>query len=273
MLPENAPVSTQPGVTSLVGTAHFLMVTLDTLRYDVAQTVWRKGGVPTLQRYLGPCGWERRHTPGSFTFAAHQAFLSGFLPTPTSPGPHPRLFASTFEGSQTAVSSTFVFEEATLPEAFSARGYRTLCIGGTGFFNRRTALGRVLPDLFEEALWEERFGVTCKESPFHQVEAALQYLSSSSEPVFMLLNIAAIHQPNWFYGASRGPDTLETHAAALRQTDKALEPLFDYLGRGAAPAYCIVCSDHGTAYGEDGYWGHRLAHPVVWDVPYVEFVL
>ena len=34
-----------------------------------------------------------------------------------------------------------------------------------------------------------------------------------------------------------------------------------------------MCSDHGTAYGEDGYWGHRLSHPVVWTVPYAEFAL
>ena len=35
----------------------------------------------------------------------------------------------------------------------------------------------------------------------------------------------------------------------------------------------VICSDHGTAYGEDGYTGHRLAHPVVWEVPYAEFIL
>ena len=40
-----------------------------------------------------------------------------------------------------------------------------------------------------------------------------------------------------------------------------------------APLLAIVCSDHGTLYGEDGYTGHRLAHPVVWEVPYAEFVL
>ena len=34
-----------------------------------------------------------------------------------------------------------------------------------------------------------------------------------------------------------------------------------------------MCSDHGTAYGEEGYYGHRVAHPVVWTVPYAEFVL
>lgn len=31
--------------------------------------------------------------------------------------------------------------------------------------------------------------------------------------------------------------------------------------------------DRGTAYGEDDYRGHRLSHPVVWNVPYGEFVL
>lgn len=36
--------------------------------------------------------WERRPTPVSFTYAAHQAFFAGFLPTPDRAGKHPRLF-------------------------------------------------------------------------------------------------------------------------------------------------------------------------------------
>jgi hypothetical protein len=43
--------------------------------------------------------------------------------------------------------------------------------------------------------------------------------------------------------------------------------------RGRGRWLGIVCSDHGTAYGEDGYHGHRHAHPVIWTVPYGEFVL
>jgi len=43
--------------------------------------------------------------------------------------------------------------------------------------------------------------------------------------------------------------------------------------RKRAPTFAIVCSDHGTAYGEDGYRGHRLAHEVVWTVPYAEILL
>ncbi|RYZ80354.1 MAG: metalloenzyme domain-containing protein, partial [Proteobacteria bacterium] len=35
----------------------------------------------------------------------------------------------------------------------------------------------------------------------------------------------------------------------------------------------VICSDHGTTYGEDGFHGHRVAHPQVWNVPYAEFVL
>ena len=37
--------------------------------------------------------------------------------------------------------------------------------------------------------------------------------------------------------------------------------------------FAIACSDHGTLYGEDGYVGHRVAHPIVSTVPYAEAIL
>jgi len=58
----------------------------------------------------------------------------------------------------------------------------------------------------------------------------------------------------------------------LAYVDQHLPMLIDALRR-RAPLTCILCSDHGTAYGEDGYWGHRVSHPVVWTVPYAEFAL
>lgn len=72
----------------LIGSHDLLFVTLDTLRYDVAAELAETGRTPNLARAL-PGGWERRHSPASFTYAAHQAFFAGFLPTPTTPGPHP----------------------------------------------------------------------------------------------------------------------------------------------------------------------------------------
>jgi len=94
----------------------------------------------------------------------------------------------------------------------------------------------------------------------------LSVAAAGSTRVFLFINIAAIHQPNWFYGAQQGPDTLATQTAALVAVDQALQPLFQYL-KQRAPTFAIVCSDHGHAYGEDGYFGHRLGHEVVWTVP------
>ncbi len=53
--------------------------------------------------------------------------------------------------------------------------------------------------------------------------------------------------------------------------ERVTEEVHKILASGSALA--ILCSDHGTAYGEDGFRGHRLAHPTVWTVPYAEFVL
>jgi len=257
----------------LVGNADILFVTLDTLRYDAAQLAWEAGRLKTLAPYLGNRGWEKRHSPGNFTYAAHHAFFAGFLPTPPRQGPHPRLFAAEFAGSLSTVESTFLFKEATLPQALAARNYHTICIGGTGFFNQRNELARVLPGLFAEAHWTPDLGVTCPKSAENQVAEAIRSVDAVVDRrVFLFMNISAIHQPNWFYGGVEGSDCLETHTSALVAVDKALQPLFRRL-KERAPTFAIVCSDHGTAYGEEGYFGHRLAHEVVWTVPYAEFML
>lgn len=257
----------------LIGKADILFITLDTLRYDAAQQAWQEGRLKTLQPYLGPRGWEKRHTPGNFTYAAHHAFFAGFLPTPVRAGPHPRLFAARFTGSVSTVEGTFVFEEPTLPQALCTRKYRTICIGGTGFFNQQNELARVLPGLFAEAHWNPELGVACRNSAENQIAQAIRSIDAAGDQrVFLFINISAIHQPNWFYGADHGPDTLATHTAALVAVDRALPPLLRCLSR-RAPTFVILCSDHGTAYGEDGYSGHRLGHEVVWNVPYSEFML
>ena len=257
----------------LIGQADLLFITLDTLRYDAAQSAWKAGRLPTLSPYLGRDGWQKRHTPGSFTYAAHHAFFAGFLPTPAGNGPHPRLFAAEFAGSLSAVDSTFVFHEPTLPQALTARGYHTICIGGTGFFNQQNELARVLPGLFAETHWRPELGVACRTSETNQVIQAIRSVQDvGSKRVFLFINIASIHLPMWFYGADSGPDTLATHTAALAAVDRALQPLFQFL-RQRAPTFAIVCSDHGHCYGEDGFCGHRLGHEVVWTVPYAEFML
>src|SRR5918912_1267657 len=95
--------------SALVGTHDILLMTLDTLRYDVARDTLAAGRTPNLAAVLPSGQWEMRHSPGSFTYAAHHAFFAGFLPTPVGPGPHPRLFAARFPGSETTTPQTYVF--------------------------------------------------------------------------------------------------------------------------------------------------------------------
>lgn len=260
----------------LIGTHDVLFVTLDTLRYDVAVSALERGLTPHLKSLLPECCWERRHTPGNFTFAAHQAFFAGFLPTPAEPGRQkaPRLFAAAFPGSETTSPETCVFETPDIVSGLAARGYHTICIGGVGFFNQLTPLGCVLPGLFAESHWSPKLGVTDPDSTANQVQCALEAISqrSPSERLFLFLNVSALHQPNCLYVDGAESDSPETMASALAYVDSQLPPLFESL-QDRAPVLCIVCSDHGTAYGEDGYSGHRLSHPSVWDVPYAESVL
>lgn len=261
-----------PDMNRVVGTHDIVLITLDTLRYDVAQQAFLRGELPVLSRHLPPAGWERRHTPGSFTYAAHHAFFAGYLPTPAEPGRHPRLFATAFRGSETTARTTFVFEESNLPQGLAARGYHTVCIGGVGFFNKQNALGEVLPGMFAESHWSPAMGVGQRRSAERQVALAIERLGASSQRVFLFINVSAIHTPNRMHLPGQAEDSIATHAAALRNVDEALGPLFGALA-ARGPTFAIVCSDHGTAYGDDGFTGHRLAHDCVWTVPYAHFFL
>jgi hypothetical protein len=257
----------------IVGAYDILFVTLDTLRYDVATACFDRLELPNLSQVLPPNGWERRHTPGSFTYSAHQSFFAGFLPTPETPGLHPRLFAGRFEGSETTTADTYVYDAPTWVADLSSRGYLTICIGGVGFFNKKSALSRVLPEMFEISHWSEDMSVTSRTSTERQFALAASMLDDipKERRALTFINVSAIHQPNCIF-SNATEDSCETQAAALRYVDACLPTLLNAC-RCRGPTFCIFCSDHGTAYGEDGYTGHRLAHPVVWTVPYAEFIL
>jgi predicted AlkP superfamily pyrophosphatase or phosphodiesterase len=266
-------------MNTIVGTHDLALITLDTLRYDVAADELAAGRTPNLAALLargsGGPGWERRHSPGTFTYAAHAAFFAGFLPTPARPGPHLRPLALGFDGSESIGPGTCVLDGATIVEGLAARGYHTLCVGGTGFFNQQNPLGRVLPGLFAERHWHPGLGVTEPRSFENQIGVVEESLArvASGRRAFTFVNVAALHQPNHFYlPGGAATDTLASHAAALRHVDAHLPRLVRALTRGA-PVFVIVCSDHGTLYGEDGYSGHRVAHPLVTTVPYAEIVV
>ncbi|MDJ0733184.1 MAG: STM4013/SEN3800 family hydrolase [Nostocaceae cyanobacterium] len=261
-------------INQIIKTHDILFITFDTLRYDVAKELLAQKRTPNLASVLPQSGWEIRHSPGNFTYAAHQAFFAGFLPTPITPGIHPRPFALQFQGSTTIGENTCLLQGENIVKGLAAKGYHTVCIGGVGFFNKLNPLSNVIPSMFAQSYWSRELGVTNPQSTEYQVNLAREILHKTpkNQRLFLFINISALHQPNFFYLPGAKTDTIESHAAALEYVDSQLGKLWNAL-RQRANTYCILCSDHGTTYGEDGYTGHRLSHPLVWTVPYAEFVL
>ena len=251
--------------------ANVLFLVLDALRYDAAQHLFLQGQLPNFSNYLPSTGWEKRYSPASFTYPAHQAFFAGFLPTKVDQAVTPRHFAAEFQGSVSTTDQTYLFQEADIITALNKIGYRTACIGGVGFFNKQTAVSKILPDLFQESFWSPALGVTEPDSTQNQFGLAVQWLQSIDSPFFLYINVSAIHQPNCHY-RNTTTDSLESHQAALEYVDQQLPLLMDAI-QAKAPVCCFICSDHGTAYGEEGHWGHRNGHNTVMEVPYLDFLL
>jgi arylsulfatase A-like enzyme len=262
-------------MNQFAGRGDILLMTLDSLRWDAAERALAEGLAPNLAALLPGGRWEKRHAPGSFTYASHQAMFAGFFPTPARPGKHPRPFALRFAGSETTAEGTLALDAPNIVEGLAGLGYRTACVGGVGFFNKRNQLGRVLPGMFQESWWEPRLGVAEKRSAEFQFELAAEIIARTppDKRLFLFVNVSAIHQPNRFYMEGAAEDSPETHLAALAYVDSELPRLLGAMRRRGCAWFCAVGSDHGEAYGEDGFQGHRLGHPAVWEVPWAEFLL
>lgn len=254
----------------LVGSHDIVLVTLDSLRHDVAAAARAAGRTPCLDAVLP--AWEQRESPATFTLPAHQAFLAGFLPSPAGSARPPRMFGARFEGAVGVRPGSFVFDESSLPSALAARGYHTACVGGVGFFSGRGALGSLLPALFAEHRWSPASGPASAVSAAVVVDHALGVIDeiASSTRLFLLVNVATTHAPTHLHLPGAGRDSVDTQAAALAAADAHLGRLFEGLRR---PTLLIVCADHGDCFGEDGRHGHGIAHPLVLTVPYAEVVL
>lgn len=257
-------------MTPEIGTSDLLLITFDALRFDVAEQAMAAGQTPFLSELIRQ--WEPRHSPGSFTYAAHAAFFAGFWPTPLTPGPHARPFALRFAGSRSIDRQACVFDADNIVSGLSQRGYHTVCIGGVGYFNHLNPLGRVFPSLFEESYWQPEFGVSELHSTREQVRRAVTVINAASavRPLFVFLNVSALHSPTHMYVPGAKTNSVETQRAALAYVDRHLPPLFESLQRRGRGGRAYLMSDHGTLFGEDGYVGHRVGHPLVWTVPYAE---
>jgi hypothetical protein len=251
---------------------NILFVTLDSLRYDVARSAYDDGLTPHLAALLPEGGWERRTTPGTFTLPAHMAFFSGFLPKLPQPLQPPRLWECRPPAFKTVPPQTFVFDASNLLNGLAGHRYRTVCVGGVTYFSRETPLGSVLPDLFHEDHWRPEFCSPEIDSTNHQVEQALEIAQTydGRRPLYLFVNVSATHVPHGHY-LGESTNSFTSQRAALAYADRHLARLITQL-TAHRRWLIIMCADHGDAFGEDGYHGRGIAHPVVMNVPYTEMV-
>lgn len=264
-------------MNQVVGSHDILFLCLDTLRYDVAKQEEELGNTPVLNQY-GP--WVACQAPGNFTYPSHHAMFSGFLPCELETKSiferkNMLFFPKNIGLGKKGPEGAFVFEGSTFVEGLQKVGYETWCVGGVAFFDKRSDIGSVFPSMFEKSFWYPAFGCAVKESTANQVDFIVKKLATAEKekPLFLYVNIDAIHYPNACYVEGEKKDSVKTHAAALRYVDGQLERLFDAWKQLRKPTFVICTSDHGTCYGEDGYEFHGISHPIVNTIPYKQFFL
>ncbi len=260
----------------IVGSHDILFICLDTLRYDAAVCEEQAGGTPALDWY-GP--WRKCQAPGNFTYPSHHAMFAGFLPAAyetTRLADRELLFFPKHIGLGRKVpEGAFGFSGSTIVEGLAGVGYDTWCVGGVAFFDKRSDMGKVFPGYFQKSYWNPSFAPPVKDSTKNQVDLILKKIAAAekSPPIFLYLNVDAIHYPNHFYLEGAKKDSLKSHRAALRYVDGELGRLFAGWKELRGQTFVICCSDHGTCYGEEGCWSHGINHPAVLTVPYKHFVL
>lgn len=263
-------------MNEIAGSHNILFVCIDSLRFDVAYEEQENGGTPVLNSYGR---WRKCHAPGNFTYPSHQAMFAGFLPIDCEISEMKKretlFFSEDIGMGRKAPEGAFLFSRPTWVEELADIGYKTYCIGGLSFFDKRTALGNVFPALFQHSYWNPSFGCKVQDSAKNQVDFALKNILGKSSPdgkIMMYINISALHYPNYFYADCGKKDSKEAHRMALRYVDSQLERLFNGFA-GIGDTFVICCSDHGTCYGEDGIWYHGINHPVINTVPYKHFII
>ena len=274
----------------LPGARNFVLVILDSLRYDT----WLAAKPKSLAA-LGEV--ERRWSYASWTAPSHYNLLMGLLPH-TSPA---RVYASEYYKQdflryRERLGAPDIEFKKLLPSIFlptylkRTLGYRTHARVSMPVLNKYTAINRDF-DSYELM-------------PTHNDMAGMISGMTFDEerPSFWLLNVGETHYPYarpgedtsdlphlpGVHGVFKRLDEIrggngeaaeffseaglrslhERQVAVLEYLDAVFEQLLERL---PPSTWLIVTSDHGELFGEDGYFGHGpIAHDKVLEVPFVE---
>lgn len=250
----------------------FLFITLDSLRYDTAAGAMAAGTTPAFKQLIGR--WQQRQTSATYTLPAHVAMFSGSMPRPPrgddrNVDTEPRMFAlSTSWSRYKGRNIRYFFDDAeNVPKGFESKGYRTIGVGGVGWFSNQVKASSFWQGrYFQRFLYKPSYGednARAFEEQIADLGEALRRLGHGRN--FVFLNVSSTHRP---YCNGDGTHSVKAQRMCLEYVDRHLGKLLDLFPRGAVG---VVCGDHGDCMGEDGLWGHNVVHEQVMNVPYAEF--
>jgi hypothetical protein len=252
----------------------FLFITLDSLRYDTAALALAAGETPHFRSLVGE--WERRQVAATYTLPSHVSMFAGMMPRPvagddTTVNKEARLFAlSTSWQRYRGRNIRYFFDDApNVPRGFQTKGYHTIGVGGVGWFSSEVQASSFWKgQYFQHFLYKPTYGEDhpgAFEEQITDLKAQLAALPAGRR--FVFLNVSSTHRP---YTNGDGTLSVAAQRMCLRYVDTHLPKLLSLMAPGTVG---VVCGDHGDCMGEDGLWGHNVAHPKVFEVPYGEFQL
>ncbi len=258
---------------------NFLLITLDSCRYDAycdAQT-------PVLDSFGRSLPAQ---SPATYTYAAHQSFFVGILPNASEPLPYYNRFRRQLiglvgVGEEPIKKSTYftVVSDRDAVDGLRRAGFATVGTGAMNWFRQSS-----LTSSFDQFRMLTGAGT--------QIDYLLRELDTS-HPFFAFMNFGETHDPFDYEGklapcpvrvqarlmswppqesgpVGREHDAYWHQVEAIEFLDRQLGRLFEGLPTNTI---VVVCGDHGECFGEDGYWGHGVNHPKVFEVPLAFFRL
>ena len=252
-----------------------VLLIVDTLRADhLGLYGYERPTSPALDRFAeSAIVFDRVLAPSSWTLPSVASLMTGTYPT-----------VHGLRAQEGSVSTRLRDGLTTLPEAFSASGYRTVAVVGNPWL---TTTGGGLTDGYDEF---EKMDMSSADVLHAFARTALE--ADDTRPTFLYLHYMDVHGPynalkgnedlgpvpaayervltadergrilRYFKirGAKRLDDYVEAYDQGIRRWDQSFGEFMDWLEQSGRLEHTVVLvtSDHGEEFLEHGAWNHGL---------------
>ena len=268
---------------------NYVLVTLDSCRYDSLI----KAATPELDRH-GKIysAWS----PATYTLPAHVSFFTGILPMVHEELPYLNRFTkqlfkmhkagASLGGEAGSKTLNLKASKKDMIQGLRDQGFYTVGSGAANWFDKD-----VLVKNFNH------FKYIRAQSAEAQCNYILKKLgqNATEKRFFSFINFYETHTPYMHYGEDREEYSMNArdhmvfppyedskkknelgeklHQAQIKAAEHLDTVLGKFLQLLPQNTIVVITADHGEAFGEDGYWGHGIYHPLVMNVPMMCFML